>query len=370
MVSIKLPCRIRQPVFALGADLKCRPALAHDDDVTIFDEIGDLADPDHQEKLEELLAQQSPRLILCDRHPGYFSTELAYRIAKERGKTIRDFQHHRAHVASVCIENGLFEETVVGLAFDGTGYGDDGSVWGGEFFIGSVARGFERKAHFATLPIPGGDAAVRQPWRIALALLFERGVDQSIIQDWITKRNIPVQDFALFRKAVSSGVGVGRSSALGRWFDAASALLGICATAGFEAQPAIEMQKLAQEHYSEIPERDWPFYITESDPIIIDFPDLGRIAGSPEKEIPKLALAFHYAVANATAEVADRLATAARVNRVIASGGCFLNALFNRMLSERLHSRGLQYIKPANLPPGDQAIALGQIGLVLSDLKL
>jgi len=366
MISIKLPRRTGEEVVALGADLKCRPALALNDTATILDEIGDLADPKNQEALEDLLDRRSHQVILCDRHPGYFSTELAHRISREKGTLLRDFQHHRAHVAAVCVEKGLFEETVVGLAFDGTGYGDDGSVWGGEFFVGSIAAGFARRAHFATLPIPGGDVAVRQPWRIALGLLIERGCDEGLVGDWMARRKIPAMDPALFRKAFGARLYTARSSALGRWFDTASALLGVCPNAAFEAQPAIELQKLAQENISETCDIEWPFQIKTEDPIVIDFPDLLRIATSPEKDIPKLALAFHIAVAKATAEVASRLAESAHAERVIASGGCFLNGLFGRLLSERLSRSGLQYLKPGILPVGDQAIALGQIGLALS----
>jgi len=370
MINITIPWQSEHAIVALGADLKCRPAAAVSGTATIFDEIGDLAFPENQEALEKFLDRQAPKLLLCDRHPGYFSTELARRFAIERSVPVRDVQHHRAHVASVCVEHGLYEETVVGLAFDGTGYGDDGTAWGGEFLVGSVKAGFERKAHFAPLPIPGGDVAVRQPWRIALALLIERESDPLIIEDWIERRHVPVRDLPLFRKALESGVAVGRSSALGRWFDAVSALLGVRVVADFEAQPAIELQKLAEKNISESPKHDWPLEVQPGDPIIIDFPDILRIATQEEKNIPRLAVAFHFAVAEAVAQVARHLAEAAGTNTVIASGGCFLNALLGRLLSGRLSEMGLTYVTPKNLPPGDQAISLGQIGLVLSSLQV
>lgn len=365
MFSIKTPRQFKQRVIALGADLKCRPALAQADRVTLLDEIGDLAFPENQDALEDLLAHHSAELVLCDRHPGYFSNELAHLIASDRRIAVHELQHHRAHVAAVCLELGLYEETVVGLAFDGTGYGDDGKAWGGEFFVGSLMSGFERKAHFALLPLPGGDAAVREPWRIALALLVERGASPAMIRNWVARRQIPVNDLAVFQKALEVGFAVGRSSALGRWFDAASALLGIGTIAAFEAQPAIKLQKIAEENFTENPAPGWPYEVRQGDLTIIDFPQLTAAAESADNNIPALAAAFHLAVSRATAEVAGQLAHAVGTNLVVASGGCFLNALFDRLLSVQLSSVGLRYLKPKSLPPGDQAIALGQVGLAL-----
>ena len=345
--------------------MKCRPALGQHISVIFFDEIGDLASPENQAALEELVERQSAGRLICDRHPGYFSRQLAHRLAREKNLPLKEIQHHRAHVAAVCLEHGLIEETVVGLAFDGTGYGDDGIAWGGEFFVGSIARGFERKAHFAALPLPGGDAAVLKPWRIALALLVERGADSSLLESWVARHHLPVQDLALFQKALSIGLAVGRSTALGRWFDAAAALLGVGTLAAFEAQPAVALQKLAEEHLANTPLPSCPFQIQPGDPIRIDFPDLARLAESKTEDLPGLAKAFHLAVAEATAQVAGHLAETAGTRRVIASGGCFLNSLLDRLIAERLSALGLQYLKPKILPPGDQAIALGQIGLAL-----
>jgi hydrogenase maturation protein HypF len=268
-------------------------------------------------------------------------------------------------VAAVCVEHGLFDEPVVGLAFDGTGFGDDGTVWGGEFFTGSVSAGFARRAHFATLPLPGGDAAVRRPWRIALALLLERQTPREVIQAWLARNRIEVGDLALFEKALANKLAVGRSSALGRWFDAVAALLGIRTVAQFEAQPAIELQQTAEKNFAEKSRGPWPYELRPGDPLVIDFPTLPDIAGAPIEQSPMLAVEFHHAIARATAEVAAKLAKKAHTDIVIASGGCFLNKLFDRLLVAQLAAAGLRCVKPVRLPPGDQALALGQIGLAL-----
>jgi hydrogenase maturation protein HypF len=265
----------------------------------------------------------------------------------------------------VCVEHGLFDKPVVGLAFDGTGFGDDGTVWGGEIFTGSVAADFTRRAHFATLPLPGGDAAVRQPWRIALGLLIERQAPRDIVQAWLARNRIEVGDLAMFEKALANKLAVGRSSALGRWFDAVAALLGIRTVAAFEAQPAIELQQVAEKNFYDETRGLWPTELRPGDPAIIDFPALADIAQASAEQAPALAVEFHHAIARAVAEVARKLAGETGTDIVVASGGCFLNRLFDRLLSAQLAAAGLRYVKPVRLPPGDQALALGQIGLAL-----
>jgi hydrogenase maturation protein HypF len=405
-MKIQLPHSLPFSLAALGGDLKCRPAVAIGAEADVLDEIGDLASPEKQDALETALEKIAPTAIVCDRHPGYFSTALAERVAAERGCKLFQVQHHRAHVAAACLEFGLYEEQVIGLAFDGTGYGDDGVAWGGEMFTGSLAQGFARAAHFAPVPLPGGDAAVRAPWRIALALLLERGVSEAEAGQWLASRRVPLVNslslgarvgvreplpasqgeatshkgrdfdlasskgggFELFRAGLNKNVAIGRSTALGRWFDAVSALLGVRVVVDFEAQGAIELQKLAEANAYDVQPGDWPFAVSETKPHVIDFPALPATARRAPTDAPRLAYAFHHAAAAAVAAAAARLAgeTGARV--VLASGGVFLNRLFDRLLAAALADAGLEYRKPQKLPPGDQAIALGQIGLVLAEV--
>ncbi len=367
MLEFPLPHAPARPLLALGGDLKCHPAVTRGDRLVMLDEVGDLAAPDKQDALEVLLDGQAPGALVCDRHPDYFSTNLAHRLAGEQRLPLREVQHHRAHVAAVCVEHRLFDAPVVGLAFDGTGFGDDGTVWGGEFFTGSVAGGLIRRAHFATVPLPGGDAAVRQPWRIALALLLERGASRAQAQAYLARHGIALGDLPLFEKALANKLAVGRSSALGRWFDAVSALLGIRTVAQFEAQPAIDLQATAEKHFTTKVRGDWPYALGGDEVLVVDFPALAEAAQAPPDRAPALAVEFHHAAARATAEVAARLAAAANTELVVASGGCFLNKLFARLLDEQLAAAGLRPLKPVRLPPGDQALALGQIGLALYD---
>lgn len=367
-MKIALPKNIQAPTVALGGDLKCRPVWAENGTAEVLDEIGDLAAPEAQDKLEALLERLSPEIIACDRHPGYYSTQLGERIAAERGCRLQYVQHHRAHVAAVCLERDLFDEPVIGLAFDGTGYGDDGVAWGGEIFSGSLNRGFTRVAHFAPLPLPGGDAAVRGPWRIALALLAERGVTDAQLEKWIALRQAPIHNLTLFQAGLKAKLALGRSTALGRWFDVVSALLGVRVTAAFEAEPAIELQKLAETVVSPSPAVVWPYAIGGEAPAMIDFPTIPELAFTERADAAALAYAFHVSVARAVAEVAAREAREQGAKTVIASGGVFLNRLLDRLLQTELTAYGLPCVKSQQLPPGDQAIALGQIGLALTGL--
>jgi hydrogenase maturation protein HypF len=365
-VKFHLPRPLAQPTLALGGDLKCRPVWAEGDTVRVLDEIGDLASPEKQDELEALVEELAPRALVCDKHPGYFATALAERVAAERGLALRHVQHHRAHVAAVCVEHALWDEPVVGLAFDGTGYGDDGVAWGGEFFTGSLAVGFERRAHFAPLPLPGGDAAVRAPWRIALALLLERGASDDEIDRWIAQRGIPTGDLELFRRGLRAGLAVGRSTSVGRWFDAVAALLGVRAIVAFEAQGAIELQKLAEVNAYDDASADWPSTTIAGEPALLDFPAIREAALATPEQTPRLAYAFHEATAEVTARTAIRLAETTQAATVILSGGVFFNRLLTNSIEQRLVGAGLCVRRSEKLSPGDNALALGQIGLALA----
>ncbi|MDP8223763.1 MAG: hypothetical protein P9L99_10425 [Candidatus Lernaella stagnicola] len=361
-----MPEKLSKPVIALGGDLKCQPVYAAGDTAEVLPEIGDLASPDNQDALEDLVDRYEPELVVCDKHPGYFSTTLAERLAAERGLGLVKVQHHRAHVAAVAMEHGLFHEPIVGLAFDGTGYGDDAVAWGGEFFSGSVASGLARRAHMAPLPLPGGDVAVRAPWRIALATLIERGADDETINAWLESRGVQLRDVELFKTGLARKLAVGRSTSVGRWFDAVAALLGVRTEVEFEAQGAIELQQLAEANAYDVQSGDWPYAISEEEPRVVDFPAFVDIASRPAGDAPRLAYAFHVACAAAAAETAKRLADETGAKHVLVSGGVFFNRLLDGLLAERVGAHGLAYTKPIQLMPGDTAIALGQVGLVLA----
>lgn len=368
-MKIRLPRNLGCSAMALGGDLKCQPVFAAGDQAEVLPEIGDLADPANQDALEDLLAVYRPEAIVGDLHPAYFTTSLGERVAQERGLRFIQVQHHRAHVAAVCLEYGFYEERVVGLAFDGTGYGDDKLIWGSEFFTGSLTRGFKRGGHFASVPLPGGDAAVREPWRIVAALLLERGVPEEGIRKWLALRNVPLTDLSLFAAGIKAKLAVGRSTSVGRWFDAVAALLGICLRCEFDAQAAIKLQQAAEQNVYEVDPADWPVEISGEQTLVIDFCELANLGLQEAAAAQCLAYAFHVAAARACAVVAGRLAERSGANLVVVSGGVFFNRLFDGLLRAEIEKIGLRYCKPEKLSPGDPAIALGQIGLALNVLN-
>ena len=357
---------LAHPVVAVGGDIKCIPALGRGNEVRFGEDVGDLAHPEGQDRLrravEEMIAEAGGHCVIaCDRHPRYFSGRVAREAAERHRLRLIEIQHHRAHVAAVVAEHRL-EETVVGLAFDGTGYGDDDVIWGGEFFVGSVDAGFRRLAHFAPLRLLGGDAAVREPWRVALGALLDRGRDEDAVLDWMRRVGAPAESFALFRRGLARGVNVATTTALGRWFDCASALLGACVRVEREAQAAIELEQEAAGDEAEAP----PGYsrIDERDGRrIIDLPGLFDASLRGAVDIPHEAAVFHAAAAEAAVEVAAALARESGARAVVAGGGCFLNRILCARMEKSLTAAGLEWRLPKSLPPGDQALALGQIVL-------
>lgn len=366
------------PVLAFGGDIKCALALGAGRDVVVYEPVGDLADPDNQDRLEiearTLLADVHGGLVLaCDTHPGYVSHALCHRLGAEGGRAVVQVQHHRAHVAAVAAEHALLDAPIVGLAFDGTGYGDDGAIWGGEFFVGSVADELRRQASFAPLTLYGGDVAVRQPWRIALAFLLESRIEPDVVRRWRLRTGVSPEVLDTFARGLSAGVNCVRTTALGRWFDCFSALWGIRTEVDFEAQAAIELQKTAEQHDGGCFLGPATVRWMGDELACIQFDEFLEtveymLSDWGPSHAALWARQFHCSVADAVTEVAVVFAEKTGAKTVCCGGGCFLNSLLCGMLDQRLGRHGLRRLQSASLPPGDQAIALGQV--VLADVAL
>jgi len=362
------------PVLAAGGDLKCSLGVGTGRNVVLYESIGDLELVENRDAFEKsfhrLLGEfsDSSPLLVCDKHPAYVSSGCCRRIAKERGLRLVEVQHHRAHVAAVAAEASLLDRPIVGLAFDGTGFGDDGTIWGGEFFVGQAPADLRRQASFAPLTLCGGDAAVRKPWRIALAWLIENGVDDGKIRAWAERVGVSLPDLGLFRQSLDRGLNCVKTTALGRWFDCFSALLGVRTEIEFEAQAAIDLQKAAESYDGgcfvgpatvrwmgdDLATITFEDFLEALDYMLVDW--------SP-KHAAAFARQFHVSVAEAVADVAAQFARLTGAEHVLCSGGCFLYALLSDMLKARLKQGGLRQVMPKALPPGDQALALGQIVL-------
>ena len=350
----------RRPLLALGADLKNAVTLVVDGQAFTSQFIGDLDQFDCRRAFEATIRDllrmyQVPTAevhLVRDCHPDYVSTALASAIG---GAGVGAVQHHRAHVASVLAERGAWEERVVGLCLDGTGYGDDGTIWGGELFTGSVAEGFERVAHLRPAALAGGDAAARHPVQAAAGFLDQLDVAADL---GAPPFRFPPR-YAEVRRVLRSGTRRFTTTSAGRLFDTAAALLGFTRAVTFEGQAAIWLEHLARGAAAD--PYPLPFVDGELDwrPLLQAVLD-DRWRG---REVREIARGFHRAVAAGLAAAAAALAGATGSRTVVASGGVFQNALLLDELRVLLGRHSLALWTNHAVPPNDGGISLGQAAL-------
>ena len=273
-------------------------------------------------------------------------------------------QHHHAHIASCMAENHL-RGKVIGVAFDGTGYGTDGKIWGGEFLVADYAD-FERRAHLRYVPLPGGDAAVRQPWRMALSYLRDSFGTTTVDLPFL--REIPEQQVALLQTILERRLNSVDTSSVGRLFDAVAALIGIRNEVTFEGQAAIELEMAADASV----ERAYPFIISDGEPWKIDMrPMIERVVEDVRNSVTsgEIAAAFHNTVASAIVEVCRRIRARDNLQRVCLSGGTFQNTFLLQRAVAGLRNSGFEIFLHAQVPPNDGGIALGQAVIANARLK-
>ncbi|MGO8718759.1 MAG: carbamoyltransferase HypF [Acidobacteriaceae bacterium] len=352
-----------QEMLACGAELKHTFCLTKDHYAILSQHIGDLENYEtlvfFQETLANLkkLFRVEPQAVAYDLHPNYRSSRFALALAIERKIGV---QHHHAHIASCMAENRL-QGKLIGVAFDGTGYGTDGTIWGGEFLIADLA-GFERRAHLRTVPLPGGDAAVRQPWRMALSYLrdtFGTGPLPATLQ---FLQNIPEKQVAIVDAMVARRIRSIETSSSGRLFDAVAALVGLGSEVTFEGQAAIALESAAlagvDERYS--------FHIEQSEPIQLDMrPMIEEIVRdlSLGKSAGCISARFHNTVSAAIIAMCQRLRRQEQLTRVCLSGGVFQNMYLLKRTVQGLDKDGFQVFLHTLVPPNDGGISLGQAAI-------
>ncbi|MFJ8196727.1 carbamoyltransferase HypF [Streptomyces sp. NPDC096152] len=366
------PLRLAVPVraaLAMGGDLKNAPCVGEGDHAWFGPHIGDMGDltalqaAGRVERQLLRLTGITPALVAADRHPGYHSSRLARRRAAElRAPEPLFVQHHHAHIASAMAEHGLDGTTpVIGVAFDGTGYGDDGTVWGGEVLLADYA-GYRRFARLTPAPLPGGDAGVANPCRLALARLWAAGLPWEPHLPSVTACSR--EELTVLERQLKRQVACVPTSSMGRLFDAVSSLAGVCHRAGYEAQAALELEAAAT-HAWERESAAYAFGFTpgpgplECDPAPLLralLTDLRR--GTPA---PVLAARFHRGVARAVTEICRRARTATGLGTVALSGGVFANGLLEEECTALLAADGFAVLRHGEVPPNDGGLALGQL---------
>jgi hydrogenase maturation protein HypF len=361
---IRLPIRCDCPTLALGGQLKATFALGRGRNAFLSHHIGDL---DHFEAFRAYgqavahyrhLFCLDPAYVVHDMHPDYASTRYAEQHAGAR-PTIA-VQHHHAHVASCMAENGL-NERVIGVAFDGTGYGTDGAIWGGEFLVGDYL-GFRRAAHLRLVVLPGGEQAIREPWRMAAAYLLDAGCDCSPLAT-----SVPATSLAALERIIERRFNSPPTTSAGRLFDAVAALVGVRRRVRYEGQAAIELEWLATGVEAD---GVYPFDIQEAregvSPMVLDArPMIGEIAEDLRRAvtIPTIARRFHSTMVEAIANVCGRLRAQTGLDVVALSGGVFLNALLTAEAAARLAGDGFRVYRHRHVPPNDGGLCLGQLAV-------
>ncbi len=353
-------------ILACGGELKNTFCLSKGRYAVLSQHIGDMENYETLLFFEEALAnlkklfRVEPRAVAHDLHPAYLSTQYALRVP---GLEKIGVQHHHAHIASCMAENGL-RGKVIGVAMDGTGYGTDGKIWGGEFLVADYG-GFERRAHLRYVPLAGGDAAVRQPWRPALAYLADTFGAAAEFPELAIWRDVPETQRKVVRGMIAHRVNTIDTSSCGRLFDAVASIVGLRQQISFEGQAAIELESIAAEGVAD----SYPFGL---DAETLDFrPAIERIVAEARKGTPAgtIAARFHNTVAEAIVEVCRRLRAEANLNRVCLSGGTFQNMkLLTRTLAG-LRRLDLEVFTHAQVPPNDGGIALGQAVIATEILR-
>ncbi len=411
---IVLPFACPLPTLAVGGQLKAIFALGKEDRAILSHHCGDLDDFSAVQAYTtaithfERFFDVTPELIVHDLHPDYASTQYALQrrgsapTSKSRGVTSLGVQHHHAHLASCLADNGL-DGPAIGVIFDGTGYGLDGTVWGGEFLVGDCAA-FHRAAHFRNVAMPGGEQAIREPWRMAAAYLLD-----AVGEPGLLLRDIPAEKLKIVETMVSRQLNAPLTSSAGRLFDAVAAIAGVRRTVTYEGQAAVELEWLAtgvQPAGSEQPvaKGDWlraeharrrrsrrtarclspfaagyyPYSLEQSDgadetePMIIDTrPLIAAVADDVRAGVEPAAIArrFHSTVVEIIISVCTRIRAVTRLDAVALSGGVFMNALVLEEAAARLAREGFQVLRHRRVPPNDGGLSLGQLAVAAARMS-
>lgn len=357
------------PLLAAGADLKNTCALGEGGYAWVSQHIGDMDDLSTVDALTRtaahlgMLTGVEPEQLVADGHPGYRSGDWARAHAK--GRAVRTVQHHHAHIASVMGEHGLGPgESVIGFAYDGTGHGTDGAVWGGETLIADY-KSYRRAAHLAYVPLAGGDASVLRPYRMALAHLRAAGID------WDEKlpavAACPAGERDVLAHQFATDFGCVPTSSMGRLFDAVASLAGVRHEVAYEAEAAIALEGLARSAPAE-PAGTYAFGVVvpadSAEPVVADpGPVIRAVVSDVRAAVPPelIAARFHAAVAALTADLAELFRRRTGLGVVALGGGVFQNAVLLESTQRALRARDFTVLRPVLLPPNDGGIAFGQL---------
>ncbi|GAA5509628.1 carbamoyltransferase HypF [Novipirellula caenicola] len=371
-MPIKLPFDCSQPMLAVGGQLKNVFALGSGSNAFLSHHIGDLNHLSAVDTFQrdvgmyEQLFGITPRVIVHDLHPDYASTRYAIERAERDATLAFAVQHHHSHLASCMAEHGIDGE-VIGVIFDGSGYGNDGTIWGGEFLIGGY-RSFRRAAYLRPIRLPGGDKATKEPWRVALSYLTMAECD---VEGWLSEIDTVIRPrvVSVVQQMIDRGFNSPWTSSAGRLFDAVAAIAGVRQTVHFEGQAAIELESLALDVDCE---KTYRWNMTNAidaqddwHPSLDTRPLIRGVFADAKNQVDKRLIArrFHNSLAAMTVQTCIQLANSASLDRVVLSGGVFMNTLLTTLVAEALEAKGLRVFLHERVPANDGGISLGQLAV-------
>lgn len=350
------------PILACGSNMKNTFCISKEHFLFLSQHNGDLENVEtynhYVNNIEHFknIFLFSPEYLAADLHPEYYSTK----YARDSSLPVIQIQHHHAHIVSCMAENKI-KGTVIGIAFDGTGYGTDGYIWGGEFLICSLGE-FKRAAHLKYIPLPGGDKAILEPWRMAVSYLYSYlSFDSDEIAEIINSPNSSPQQIKPLLKTLEKGINCAMTSSMGRLFDAVSALLDICSKISYEGQASMELEAIITENCTD---EFYPYDVDEQDLLILN---PGRIIKSVihdkktglDKSI--ISAKFHNTIVKASVDICVKIREKSGINEVAISGGVFQNVYLLHNITDKLQKEGFTVYSHSLIPSNDGGVSLGQL---------
>jgi len=372
--SIQIPLpnlrpRQEKTVLGLGAELKANFCIINNGIASLSRGFGDLKNPDCYNSYKKAVINElkkkklNPKIIVSDLNPQFLNTKFATELQKElfTKSTVSGVQHHYAHIAGAMALLNLQKKRAIGIACDGTGWGDDGRIWGFEFLLANL-RGYKRVGHLDYIQLPGADRAVTEPIRVALGLLFKTYGDNiyKLPIEWLKKSHYKID---ILLKMLKSNINSPLASSAGRVFDGVAALTGICCLAKFEAEPAIRLEQEAAKVINK-ETRQYPYKIKKcTDKFVIDIDLMTRaIVKDISKKIPKknIAARFHNTFSHIIIAMCKKIKKEYSVADVVLGGGVFFNKIITRQVQAGLEKNGFIVHRPYDFVLGDAGLSLGQ----------
>ncbi|MGO9380198.1 MAG: carbamoyltransferase HypF [Dissulfurispiraceae bacterium] len=365
-------------VLGCGAEVKNTFTLTRGNAAIVSQHIGDMENMETADFFDETLAnlrqvyRSNPTAVAYDLHPGYLSTRWALKHIAEKGLKGFGIQHHYGHIAAVMAEKGI-KDKVIGVAFDGTGYGTDGHLWGGEFMVCDL-RGFERVGHFRYTSLPGGEMAIREPWRIAVSYLNQafKGVDiERRLSDIGFIKKFGRHKIEAVLKILDNPNFSPLSSGAGRLFDAISSLAGICHESTYEGEAAVALENVLPNDDIFVDNSTYGYDISDGEPAVIDFSDMileifREVRNKPDPAL--ISLRFHNTMTSVIFEMVRRIYRKTGLKCVVLSGGCFQNVRLLESVLGSLATLDIVVFTNENVPCNDACLSLGQAYLAMQHL--